>query len=347
MNKTHRFLIASILSVFVCCFAFAQNSPNAPSRTIAERLGYPANSRLLVIHADDFGMSHSVNRAIEEALENHWVTSASVMVPCSWFPEAAHWAQTHADADLGVHLTLNSDWTTYRWGPVSPQPKSSSLLDAEGYLPLTTQNVAIGAKAIDLEVEVHAQVERAQALGIHLSHIDPHMGTMTSTAEMTRIYIDSGRNYHLPVLLQKRDIGVWNDLQVGIKTKYYGMQLPPDSVLLDAVVQIMPGVPKSKWFNAYKKILALLPSGAYQLVVHLGYDEAEMQGATSDHPHWGSEWRQNDFDIVRSAEFQQFLKDQGFILISWKDLAKALPAQGDKVVSQSTKATVSRRLGSY
>src|SRR5437870_8247137 len=106
MNKTHRFLIASILSVFVCCFAFAQNSPNAPSRTIAERLGYPANSRLLVIHADDFGMSHSVNRAIEEALENHWVTSASVMVPCSWFPEAAHWAQTHADADLGVHLTL-------------------------------------------------------------------------------------------------------------------------------------------------------------------------------------------------------------------------------------------------
>ena len=329
MRNTVAVFAVSFLSILGSSVALPQNAPNPDTRTLAERLGYPANSRLLIIHADDFGMSHSVNRAIVEALEKHWVTSASVMVPCPWFAEAAHWAQTHPDADLGLHLTLNSDWTTYRWGPVSPQPKGSSLLDAEGYLPLTTQNVAIGAKAIEVESEARAQVERALASGIHLTHLDPHMGTMTSTPEMAKIYVGLGENYHLPVMLQIRDVGVWNDLRVGVKTKHYGIQLPRESALLDAVLQIMSGVPKSRWFDAYKKMLGLLPVGAYQLVVHLGYDDAEMQGATADHPHWGSEWRQNDFDMVRSAEFQQFLKDQGFILISWKDLARALPLRPD------------------
>ncbi len=337
MNKIYRFGAAAILSLLGCLHASAQAGSNATAGTLAERLGYPASSRLLVIHADDFGMSHSVNLAIMEALEKHWVTSASVMAPCPWFQEVALWAQSHPETDLGLHFTFNSDWTTYRWGPVSPQPRSSSLLDADGYLPLTTQNVVIGAKPADIEVEAQAQIEKAFGLGIHLSHLDPHMGTMTSTAEMSKIYIGLGERHRLPVLLQRRDIGIWNDLQIGIRTKHYGTMPPLESVILDAVVQIMPGVPKAKWLDAYKKMLALLPSGTYQLVVHLGHDDSEMQGATSDHPHWGSTWRQNDFDMVRSPEFQQFLKDQGFILISWKDLAKVLPAQSSGLAPTSTK----------
>ncbi len=107
-------LLATLVFSDAVC---GQNAP--PAKSVAERLGYPANSRLLVIHADDFGMSHSVNRAIEEALEKHWVTSASILVPCPWFPEVARWANAHPDADLGVHLALNSEWTTFRWGPVS------------------------------------------------------------------------------------------------------------------------------------------------------------------------------------------------------------------------------------
>ncbi len=297
-------LATLVFSVALC----AQSVP--PAKSVAERLGYPANSRLLVIHADDFGMSHSVNRAIEEALEKHWVTSASILVPCPWFPEVARWANAHPDADLGVHLALNSEWTTFRWGPVSAQPKGSSLLDPDGYLPLTTEYVASHAKITEVETETHAQVDKAKAAGIHLTHLDTHMGAIVTTPELLKVYLGLGQAYKLPLLLDNR-----------------AESLAPGSVLLNDLLEMKPGTPKSQWLDAYKKMLAPLPPGSYQLIVHLAYNDDEMQGATADHPNWGAEWRQYDFDLVRSPEFQKFLKDQGFILVAWKDLAKALLSQ--------------------
>src|SRR5580658_3436092 len=121
--------------VLVSCLA-GLAAAGRPAQTVQERLGYPASVRLLVIHADDFGMAHSVNRAISEALENGWVTSASILVPCPWFPEAAIWAKDHPNADLGVHLALNSEWMDFRWGPVSSKDRVPSLHDEQGYLPL-------------------------------------------------------------------------------------------------------------------------------------------------------------------------------------------------------------------
>jgi len=297
-----------LLCAAVCGIGLPQS---APVKSVQERLGYPANSRLLVIHADDFGMSHSVNRATEEALEKHWVTSASILVPCPWFPEVATWAKSHADADLGIHLALTSEWTPLRWGPVSPQAKGSSLLDANGYLPLTSEEVAKHAKASDVETETHAQIDKAQAAGIHLSHFDTHMGAIVTTPELIGVYIGLGRAYKLPVMLDERANGI----------------APAGTVLLNHLLQMTPGTSKAQWLDAYKKMLAPLPPGSYQLIVHIAYDDDEMRGATFDHPNWGAEWRQNDFDLVRSPEFQKFLKDQGFILAGWRALAKALPAQ--------------------
>src|SRR4029077_8032673 len=252
----------------------------APAKSIAERLGYPANARLLVIHADDFGMSHSVNRAIEEALEKHWVTSASILVPCPWFPEVAHWATAHPDADLGIHLALTSEWTTLRWGPVSAQPKGSSLLDSDGYLPLTAAYVASHAKTSDVETETHAQVDKAKAAGIRLTHLDTHMGAIVTTPDLLKAYLGLGQAYKLPLLLDNR-----------------AEALAPGAVLLNELLQMNPGTPKSQWLEAYEKMLAPLPPGSYQLIVHLAYNDDEMRGATYDHPDWGAEWRQNDFDL--------------------------------------------------
>src|ERR1700678_1929760 len=85
----------------------------ATEKTVQERLGYPASARLLVVHADDLGMNHSVNRAIFEALEKGWVTSASILVPCPWFAEVVRWARDHPAADVGIHQDLNSEWTSF------------------------------------------------------------------------------------------------------------------------------------------------------------------------------------------------------------------------------------------
>lgn len=305
----------AFLASLIFCVApvFGQQTPTASqshTNDLAQRLGYPANSRLLIIHADDFGMMHTVDTAIEEAFDKHWITSASILVPCPWFPEVAMWAKAHPDADLGIHLALNADWTSYRWSSVSDQPKGSSLLDADGYLPLTTPYVVAHARMSDVETETHAQVSKAAAAGIHITHLDTHMGTIVSSPELFSVYLATGHAYKLPVLLSH-----------GFET--YSAKLDPDAIVLDGVLQIRPGVPQSQWLDAYKKMLQPLAPGTYQLIVHLAHNDAEIQGATFDHPDWGAQWRQNDFDVVSSPEFQKFLKDQGFILISWKDLAKA------------------------
>ena len=127
MKQTPQILFVALTALLA--FSPASSHPQNPShpakQTVQERLGYPASARLLVIHADDLGMAHSVNSAIFEAFENHWITSASILVPCPWFPEVATWAKTHPDADLGIHLDLNSEWTTYRWRPISPGENSA------------------------------------------------------------------------------------------------------------------------------------------------------------------------------------------------------------------------------
>jgi hypothetical protein len=94
---------------------------------------------------------------------------------------------------------------------------------------------------------------------------------------------------------------------------------------VDQVISLDPGVDAKDWLQAYEKLLAPLKPGVYEMIVHLAYDDEEMRGATWDHPNWGAAWRQHDLDVVRNPEFQKFLRDQGFILVKWKDLARALP----------------------
>ncbi len=156
------------MTALICIIIYFTTGEKSLAQTTQERLGYSSNARLLVIHADDFGETHAANRAISEALEKGWVTSASVMVPCPWFPEVVRFAKEHPDMDLGVHLTLTSEWEDLRWGPVAPKDKVPSLLDADGYLPLTAAAVTRNAAPGNVEIELRTQIERAQKMGVSM-----------------------------------------------------------------------------------------------------------------------------------------------------------------------------------
>jgi hypothetical protein len=314
MNKLRlgcRFLWPMV-ALLIVVNARAQAAPQrvtAPaSKTVAERLGYPPNARLLVLHADDMGMMHSVNKATIEALNNKWITSASILVPCPWFPEAARYAQEHPEWDLGIHLALTSEWTPQRWRPMAFGSKGSSLTDADGYLPPTADKVLPQADHAEIEKELRTQVEAALAAGLKITHLDTHMWAVGRVAP--EVYLKLGRAYGVPVLAD------------------HDVLTPPgmdsESVLIDRVLALEPGVATERWVNAYENILRPLPPGVYQLIVHLAYANEEMQAATYDHADWGAQWRQNDFDMVKNPEFRKFLNDQGFVLVSWRDLAKAL-----------------------
>jgi hypothetical protein len=307
------FLPALILLFATASFA------QVPVKSVQERLGYPANARLLVIHADDFGMNHSVNRATSEALLNHWITSASILVPCPWFLEAADFAKSHPDLDLGIHQALNSEWTTFRWGPITSKDQVPTLFDDQGYLPLDTPAVAKNANPSQVETELRAQVDRAQKFGVHITHLDTHMAALFSSPDLYKVYLKMGHSYHLPILEE------WQGTHGPL-----GITPPQDEMLVQKVISIDPGVSAADWVGWYQKQLTPLGPGVYEMIIHLAYDDDEMRGAAFDHQDWGSAWRQHDFDMVKGAEFQKFLKDQGFFLVGWKDLAKALPANYGK-----------------
>ena len=140
-----------------CHSSYSYSGPQGAGSTLAERLGYPANAKLLIVHADDLGMAHSVNAATIKAFESGLVNSGSIMVPCPWLPEIAAYARSHPEADLGLHLTLTSEWRFYRWGPVLSKDRVPSLLDNTGYLYPTESEAASHVQATDVESEIRAR----------------------------------------------------------------------------------------------------------------------------------------------------------------------------------------------
>jgi predicted glycoside hydrolase/deacetylase ChbG (UPF0249 family) len=288
----------------------AASALSAQTRSIAERLGHPANSKLLILHADDLGAAHSVNAASFDALDKGAISSASVMIPTPWIAEVAAYARTHPNADLGLHLTLNAEWETYKWGSVESKDKVPSLLDSAGVFPNETAPVAARAKADEVERELRAQVDRALALGIRPTHLDSHMGALFTTPELIGTYIKVARAYRLPFLALRGD--------PRSPTPF----LTDKDIVLDAVVIAGPEVPRDQWKNFYLKAIADLKPGLTEMIVHLGYDDAELRAVTVNHEPYGSAWRQRDYDVVMSPEFKRALQDNKVILVTWRELLR-------------------------
>lgn len=273
-------------------------------------LGFPPDTKLLVIHADDLGMCHSVNAATFKALDEQAISSASVMVPCPWFAEVAEYARRNPGCDLGVHLTLTSEWKYYRWRPITGD-QCASLVDDTGHF--FHQAAASAWNLEEAQRELSSQIAEATRAGITPTHIDSHMLAVLESVDLARAYMELGRRNGIPFLISGSMKS--GSMKTGVES------LVSDSdIVVDKVFSIRPGFPERDWKEYYLRVLRSITPGLNQLIVHLGYDDFELQAVAAGHAFWGAGWRQRDYDVLMSDEFRSELKQHNIQLIGWNKL---------------------------
>jgi predicted glycoside hydrolase/deacetylase ChbG (UPF0249 family) len=304
-------IVWMVLILSICGSAAGQSA----TKSLVEKLGYPPGTKLLIVHADDLGFSHSVDAATIKALESGSVTSASLMVPCPWFPEMVDYAKMHPEVDFGLHLTLTSERTFYRWGPVASRERVATLLDATGYFRQDwTASTVIDPPQV--EIELRAQIDRAYAMGLKPTHLDSHQFRLLQTGkDLFAVFLRVAHNYNLPALIPRNWFA---------EHPYLQALVGPDDIVVDQVVTIMPEVTPDHWATFYDNAIKSLPAGVTELVIHPGFDNDELQAMTRERPTWGAAWRQRDYDYFTSARFRDLLRQQDVKLVTWRELRKAL-----------------------
>jgi predicted glycoside hydrolase/deacetylase ChbG (UPF0249 family) len=227
-----------------------------------------------------------------------------------WLAEVAAYAKAHPDADLGLDLTLTSEWKRYRWGPVAPKSDVPSLVGPDGNLWPDVALFAKNAKPAEVETEIRAQVERAIKAGIRPSHLTSHMGSLLTPARFAA-YVKVAREFGLPFLATR------------VPTAPTAMLAPLNSTdILPSAIVLASDVKPENWPAYYLGIIRSLKPGITELIVHLGYDNAELQAITEDRPAYGSAWRQRDFNVITSPEFRQAVQDNHVIVVGWNEIKK-------------------------
>ena len=289
-------------------------------KTGQERLGYSEETKLLIIHADDLGVAHSQNSATFRAMQTGSVNSGSIMVPCPWFTEVVSYVKVNPNADLGLHLTLTSEWKNYKWGPVTPSTIVPGLVNRNGFLYSSVDSVVKFAKPAEVEEEMRNQVKKSLQMGIDPTHLDAHMGGAFSTPAFLKAYIKIGKEFNIPVMLSRQFesmLPIHLDSLIGSST-----------VLIDNIITATPPNFKNTMKNYYTSVLNGLKPGLNCLLIHTAYDNDEMKAVTIDHPDWGAAWRQEDFDFFSSAACKDLLKKNNIVLVTWREIRDKLYRSG-------------------
>jgi len=301
-----------LASIITCLLSLSITFLHAQS--LAEQLGYSDDAKLLILHADDLGVAHSENQASFDAFEKGMVNSGSIMVPCPWFNEVVVWAKSHPEADLGLHLTLTAEWKHLKWGPVLPAGEVPGLVNEQGFFYDNVADVVAHANAEEVEKELRAQIERAMAFGLKPTHLDTHMGSILNE-KFYPVYVKLGQEYNIPVMSSHTLLTMMPFLKPLI---------PKDALLIDHLHMANPESFKTGMAEFYSKQLKSLPVGVNVLLMHLAYDNQEMQAVTVDHPDYGAQWRQQDFDFFTSEACRKILKEENIQLITWREIGALL-----------------------
>ncbi len=301
-----------LLSCWVCA------SATCGAETWAEKLGYPSGKKVLILYATRMGTAYEFNRAGQELLSRGAVRSAGVLPPCPWFDEFARWCRENPGHDVGVSLSLNSPGDIYRWRPLLPRDRVSSLVDADGYLWRSLLQLAVRSDVTQVRAEIRAQLERARAAGIRPSHITTDMGALLTRPDLTKAYLDLAEEYWLPAVMieltppvvdRLREEGFpLSDEMIQIIARY---PLPK----LDDIQFIADAESYEEKRAAFYELVANLPAGLTEIVAQPAHHSAALEQIS---PRWQNHaWAAR---LLADPEVQAFLKDQGVVLTDWKEI---------------------------
>ena len=279
------------------------------TKSTAERLGYAADARALILNADDFGMCHDQNEGVMRGLKEGVFTSSTILVTCPWFEEAADFARNNPAADLGVHLTLTAEWDSYKWGPVSARHSVPSLVDERGYLWQTVAQVYEHARLDEAEAELRAQIDKALAAGIDATHLDSHMGTLQLRADYHEIYARLANDYRLPIrLASRRRIGIEGMGAILNQLDAAGV-VTPDHLVFNGP----PAVPETEsyWTN----LIRTLKPGVTEILCHPAIARDELKSCARD-----AAQREADFRYFTSDKTRQLIKHEDVEMVGFRQL---------------------------
>ena len=296
------------------------------SNPILNKLGLSPDDRAVVLHADDMGNMQSTLDAYGELLDAGVISSAAAMVPCPWFPAAAEFCRTragHPDLDMGVHLTVTSEYTAYRWGPISTRDRRSGLLDDDGYLHSLSAPFQRQASVEAARHELRAQIERALAAGIDVTHIDSHMGSLFHP-KFIDAYVDLAFEFNVPAFLPREVDTVLFEEAYG----YLLARIPQWEERGLPLFDYATMMPLNDAAGRREKLLSMLrslPPGLSYLMLHPSKDTPELrQVSPVDWP-----CRVADYQTFRDPALRQAIEAEGVHVIAMRDLRDLMRAGGN------------------
>lgn len=295
------------------------NNANQQNKTWSEKLGFPKGKKVLLLHIDDAGMCPEANAATENYIENGHLQSAAVMMPCPNAESIINWANSHPSADIGVHLTLTSEWKNYRWGPVSDPSGIPGLVDPSGKFYHEVAEVVTHASAKEVETEIRAQIEKAIELGHRPTHIDTHMGTLYGSEEYIKVFLNIAKEFRIPA-----NIIDLSDPKVVTKFKQAGYPID-DAVInligeydlpkLDNFTSVQEGSSYEEKRDNFFKMVNSLNSGLTEIIFHPAVKTENLKTITGS-------WQQRvwEGELFADPVVKQFFKDEGIIITNWKEI---------------------------
>lgn len=298
----------------------------APS-DLTTRLGLPADARAIILNADDFGMCHAANTAIGDLLEAGRVDSATIMVPCAWSPEALAFAAARTDLDIGVHLVLTSEWTRYRWRPLTGT--ATSLVDADGFFPADVSSVEQHAAVDDVAAELAAQLQAALDAGVDVTHLDNHMGSvygLVTGRDFLGPVFELAARHGLPFRLprEREDADAGSPLaarlaEAAAAAEALGIEII-DRLWSHPFALEGEGTAAEETYeqvrDGFIDLLRAVPSGVTEIYLHPMIHDAELAAAVD----FGAAKRGYEHRLLSDPRVLRTLEEESLVRVGWRDL---------------------------